>query len=183
MNNCKILTCAIMTMMLLSCGQKQKPSIESDSNGWKTYATTDYSIQFPGTWDLDDSGRMGMTFQVLSPQASTEDVFRENVNLVIQDLKGQKVKTLDQYAKYSISQIKVMMKGSNILSEERLNQNGQDIQRVVFNANQDGMSFIFEQYYLIKRNKAYVLTLTCEADSFEAYSTVGRKVLNTFITD
>jgi hypothetical protein len=167
-------------MALVSCAQKQKPTEESVSTDWKTYNAANYSIGYPDTWDLDDSGRMGMDIQVLSPQASPEDAFRENVNVVIQDLKGQPIKDLDQYTAYSLAQIKTMMKNSKLVSNERKRLNEQDYHRVVFNAEQGDMSFTFEQYYLIQKKKAYVLTLTCEADSFDTYSHVGESILASF---
>lgn len=176
-----ILACLFMIMVGGACTQKQKPSIEIAYDGWKSYTTADYSIQFPGSWELDDSGRLGMTFQFLSPQRSPEDAFRENVNLVIQDLKGQSIKTLDQYTQYSLTQIKTMMKDSEILSEKRMNRNRQEYHRVLFKAEQEAMLFTFEQYYLIQGKKAYVLTLTCETDSFETYSAIGERFLNSFV--
>lgn len=179
MSNYRMLGCAIATMVLISCTQKQKPSEESVSTDWKKYTSSKYSMRFPVSWDLDESGRMGMAIQVLAQQASPEDLFRENVNLVIQDLKKLPIKDLDQYTAYSLAQIKTMMENSHVVSDERMRRNGQDCHRVVFKSEQDGMSFTFEQYYLIQK-KAYVLTLTCEADSFDTYLPIGESIMNSF---
>lgn len=180
MNKLRSFGYTFLLVALVSCTQKQKPSEESVSTDWKTYTSSKYSIGYPTTWDLDESGRMGMAIQVLAQQGSPEDLFRENVNLVIQDLKKLPIKDLKQYTEYSLAQIKTMMENSHVVSDERISRNGQDCQRVVFNSEQDGMRFTFEQYYLIQKKKAYVLTLTCEADSFDTYSPIGESILASF---
>ena len=180
MNKLRFFGYAVILVALVSCTNKQKPSDEPTPTGWKIYTSAKYSIGYPDTWDLDESGRMGMAIQVLAQQASPEDLFRENVNLVIQDLKKLPIKDLDQYTAYSLAQIKTMMENSQVVSDEPMRRNGQDCHRVVFKSEQDGMSFTFEQYYLIQKKKAYVLTLTCEADSFDTYSHVGESILNSF---
>lgn len=177
----RLIGCTILTMLVVSCSTKLKTPDEPIPANWITYTTNDFSLSFPETWEQDDSGLMGMTVQVLSPQASMEDVFRENVNLVVQDMKGQPVKNLDDYTAYSLAQIKTMITGSKVISDERVKRNGHECHRVHFNAEQGAISYAFEQYYLVQDKKAYVLTLTCETDSFAAYSAVGEKIMNTFV--
>jgi len=173
----------IVILGLTSCGQKkQQSSTDKKSDGWKTFKTADYSIRYPATWAFDNSGQSGMKLQLFSALSSAEDNFRENVNLVIQDLSGQKLQTLDQYTQLSASQIKMFMTDSEILSSVRLTMEGQEYQKVIFSAVQGQFKLKFEQYYLIKGHLAYVLTLTCTADSYESYREVGEKILNSFKT-
>ena len=183
MSRFKIFGFVIVIIGLTSCGQKKQPSTtDKNSDGWKTFETADYSIRYPGNWDFDNSGRTGATLQILSAQTSAEDNFRENVNLGIQDLSGQKVKNLDQYTQISESQIKTMMTNSKILSSDRLTRDGQEYQKVIFTSVQGQFNLKFEQYYLIKGHLAYVLTLTCVADKFEGFREVGEKILDSFRT-
>ena len=179
----RIVGFVIVMIGLSSCGQKKQPSTpDKDFDGWKTFETSDYSIRYPSTWDFDNSGRMGMALQIFSPLTSADDNFRDNVNLVIQDLSGQTVKTLDQYTQLSVSQIKAMMTDSEILSSVRLIRDGKEFQMVAFKAVQGQFKLMFVQYYLIKEKMAYVLTLTFEADKFDVYSEVGGKILDSFKT-
>jgi len=173
----------IVIIGLTSCGQKKQPSTtDKISDGCKTFETADYSIRYPGTWAFDNSGQNGVILQIFSAQTSPEDNFRENVNLVIQDLSGQKVKTLDQYTQISESQIKTLMTNSEIISSERLIRDGKEFQKVIFTAVQGQFNLKFEQYYLLKGNLAYLLTLTCVADKFDGYREVGEKILDSFST-
>src|SRR5665647_1534763 len=106
----KIVGFVIVMIGLQSCGQKkQTTSADSKSDGWNTFQTSEYSIKYPVTWDFNNSGQMGIAIQIFSTQTSPSDNFRENVNLVIQDLTGQTVKTLDQFTQLSESQIKLSL--------------------------------------------------------------------------
>lgn len=171
----------ILTLGLLACGEKKQASMPADnSDGWKTVITEDYIIRYPLTWTLDNSGRMGMALQILSALSSPEDKFSDNVNLVIQDLSGQPVKTLDQYTQISEKQIKTMLTDSEILSSEQFNRDGQEFQKIQYTAKQGIFKLKFQQYYIIKNEKAYVLTFTCIADEFEKYHQIGEKIMDSF---
>ena len=173
----------IVIIGLTSCGQKkQQSTTDIISDGWKTFETADYSIRYPVTWAFDNSGHSGVILQIFSAQTSVEDNFRENVNLVIQDLSGQKVQTLDQYTQLSESQIKMFMTDSEILSSDKLTKDGQEYQKVIFTAVQGQFNLKSEQYYLIKGHLAYVLTLTCTKDTYDSYCEVGEKIMDSFKT-
>jgi len=171
----------ILTLGLLSCGEKKQTPISADNpNSWKTVSVDNYTITYPPTWTLDNSERMGMILQLFSPLSSPDDKFSDNVNLVIQNLTGQPIKSLDQYTKLSENQILTMMTDSKILSSERLNSNGQEFQKITYTAQQGIYKLKFQQYYFIKNELAYVLTFTCVADEFEKYHAIGDKIMDSF---
>jgi len=182
-NRLSIVGFVIVMIGFQSCGQKkQSTPADSKSDRYNTFQTSEYSIKYPVTWDFNNSGQMGMAIQIFSAQTSPADNFRENVNLIIQDLTGQKVKTLEQFTQLSESQIKTMMTDGQILSSDKLSRDGQDYQKVISTAVQGQYNLKFEQYYLIKGHLAYVLTLTCLADKFDEYREVGEKILDSFTT-
>jgi hypothetical protein len=158
-------------MTILGCGQTV--------NGVKTLNENGYSIEYPDNWDLNKSGQMGTSFMLFSKPSSSQDQFRENVNLIIQDLSGQST-SLDKYVEISEEQIKTMITNGNIISSKRLKSNGIEFQNVIFTGKQGIYNLKFEQYYWVIKQKAYVLTLTCEINEFENYKTTGEKILNSF---
>ncbi len=167
-------------MSLIACGPATQKNTEIEiEKGWKAISENNYSIQYPETWDLDKSGMMGMSFILLSKQTSATDMFRENVNLLIQDLKAQQI-NLDKYVEISEGQIKTLITNSNITESKRQNENGSEYQKVIYTGEQGNYKLKFEQYYWIKDEKAYVLTFTCAIDQFETYQTIGEKILNSF---
>ena len=158
-------------MTILVCGQTDKNIKTLNENG--------YSVQYPDSWDLDKSGKMGTSFILFSKPSSSQDQFRENVNLIVQDLSGQSI-NLDKYVEISEGQIKTMITNGNIISSKRIKSSGVEFQDVIFTGRQGIYDLKFEQYYWISKQKAYVLTLTCEINEFEYYKMTGQKILNSF---
>ena len=52
-------------------------------NNWKTIDENTYSVQYPENWELNTDKSMGTSFILFTQQTSTDDKFRENVNLII----------------------------------------------------------------------------------------------------
>ncbi len=180
MKQIQLLGLSFLFISLIACGQAtQKNTGTEIEKGWKTLDESIYSIQYPENWDLDKSGQMGLSFVLLSKQSTPKDQFRDNINLLIQDLQGQNI-NLDKYVEISEGQIKTMITKGNIIESTRQNENGSEFQKVIYTGDQGVYNLKFEQYYWIENGKAFVLTLTCELDQFETYKVTGEKILNSF---
>ncbi len=142
---------------------------------WHTLDKSDCSITYPSNWELNESGLMGITFGLFSPQTSTEDLFRENVNLVVQDLTGMGI-DLDQFTEISTNQISSMFTNSIIQLNERVG----DYQKLIYEGEQAPFNLSFEQYYWVKNDKAYILTFTTETEQFSNYQEIGEQIMNSF---
>jgi len=59
-------------------------------------------------------------------------------------------------------------------------QNG-EYHKIIYSATQGVFKLKFEQYYFVRNNKAFVLTLTTEAEKFDAAKTTGEQILNSLI--
>jgi hypothetical protein len=173
----KFVFLSIFVLAMMSCGQKKQASLP---DGWTQYELSDYSIAYPKEWKLDNSGQMGTAFQLLAVQTVSDGNFRRNVNLVVQDLKGQSIRTLEQFSQLSEMQIRSMLKGSSILSSEKHRTNGQEYQRVEFTSIQEAVPLMHIQYYLVSGERAYILTLTCPQSTFDQYLSEGERILNSF---
>jgi hypothetical protein len=180
MNQIKLFGLTCLFLCFLSCGQtSQKKDHTIIENGWKSIDENSFSVQYPEKWDMKKSGQMGVCLIFLSKQTSPQDKFRENVNVLIQDLSGKNI-DLDKYVEISEEQIKTMITNGKLLESKRLSKNGSEFQKVIYTGEEGIYKLKFEQYYLIKNDKAYVITLTCELDQFDAYKTIGEKILNSF---
>ena len=122
---------------------------------------------------------MGTSFILFSPLTSQQDQFKENVNLIIQDLTGYNL-DLDKYVEISEGQIKTMITDGKIIESKRITSRTLNYQRVIYTGKQGIFNLKFEQYYWVVGNKAFVLTLTCEETQFDNYQVTGEKVLNSF---
>jgi hypothetical protein len=147
--------------------------------GVKTLNENGYSVQYPDSWELNKSGQMGTSFILFSKPSSSQDQFRENVNLIVQDLSGQNI-NLDKFVEISEGQIKTMIVNGNIISSKRLKSKESEFQNLIFTGKQGVYNLKFEQYYWVINQKAYVLTLTCEISEFEKFKKIGEGILNSF---
>lgn len=180
MRKIQLLGLTFLFLSLVACGQIAQKNTEKEiKNGWKELNETNYSIQYPDNWDMDKSGQMGTSFFIFSKQSSPQDQFRENVNLIIQNLHGQNI-SLDKFVEISEGQIKTIISNGNIIESKRLRENENEFQRVIYTGDQGIYKLKFVQYYFIKNEEAYILTLSCELNQFDSYKLTGEKILSSF---
>ena len=180
MKQIQLLGLTFLFISLIAFGQTTPKNTGKEiGNSWKAVNENSFSIQYPENWDLDQSGKMGISLILLSKLFSPQDQFRENVNLLIQDLQGQNI-NLDKYVEISEGQIKTMLTNGNLIESKKLSAFGSEFQKVIYTGDQGIYKLKFEQYYWVKNGKAYVLTLTCELEQFEKYKVTGEKILNSF---
>lgn len=147
--------------------------------GWETFNDSNYSISYPENWEFNTNVQEGINFMILSRLSSSTDLFRENINLITQDLGGRNI-ALETYVEISESQVKKLIPNSNLIESSKKKKNGLEYQKVLYTGDQGGYKLKFEQYCWIKNGKAYVLTFTSEKDQFEDFKDVGEKILNSF---
>lgn len=166
----------------LALGQTQpdKPA-NTTQNGtaWKSLKDDQFEIKYPSDWTADESGMMGTHFILFSPLSGETDQFKENVNLLVQDLTGYDL-TLDAYVELSENQIKTMITDGKIFLSERIKAENAAYHKVIYSGIQGEFDLKFEQFYWVRNNTAYILTLTCENDQFEAYRETGEGILHSF---
>jgi len=149
----------------------------SNAQELETHDTKDYSISYPEDWTFDTSGQMNTTFIIFS-QLELNDTFRENMNLMIQDLTNMNL-DLEGYTKLSLKQIKAVPNYSIIESKD-MKKGNITYHEIVWKGFVTGKNLKFKQFYYVRNEKAYLLTLTCEENKYDTYSKVGTKILNSF---
>ncbi|MEY2924312.1 MAG: hypothetical protein RLZZ337_860 [Bacteroidota bacterium] len=154
-------------------------TVFGQSNEWISLNEKNYSIQYPDNWELNQSGQLGTSFILFSELSSDTDRFKENVNLIIQDLAGYNI-DLNGYVEISESQIKTMITDGNIILSNRIKQNKTEYHKIIYTGKQGIFNLKFEQLYWIQNDKAYVLTFTCEATEFNNFMAIGERILNSF---
>ena len=176
MKKTNIIVLLIITLHFAGCGQDVEDQTIPD---WKSLAEDNYSLRYPEAWTLDQSQQMGTKFILFSPLSSAEDQFKENVNLILQDLEAYDL-NLDQYVELSEDQVKTLIAEGNILFSERVKQGDLEFHKLIYTGKQGDFDLKFEQYFWLEDKKAYVLTFTAEKEQFEAYRATAEKILNSF---
>jgi len=181
----QILTVLLLLVSVVAYGQS---TIERTTNNnhqqitsdWKILDQPAYSIQYPSTWDLDQSGQMGTSFILFSPLESDTDKLKENVNLLIQDLSGLQI-DLNDYVKISEGQIKTMITNVVLIESNRIKNDTVEYHEIVYSGDQGMFHLQFEQHYWVIDDKAFVLTFTSEKDKFNHSMKIVETILSSFI--
>ena len=167
----------ITILYCTGCGQDVAD--QTIPKSWKSLTENNYSLRYPEAWTLDQSQQMGTKFILFSPLSSAEDQFKENVNLIVQDLEAYDL-NLDQYVALSEDQVETLIAEGNILSSERMKRDDSEFHKLIYTGKQGDFDLEFEQYFWLENKKAYILTFTAEEDQFEAYQATAEKILDSF---
>jgi hypothetical protein len=123
---------------------------------------------------------MGTELFLFAPLENNSDKFRENINLLIQNIAGYGL-SLDAYIKISEQQIQSeLVKDGVLLSSERMKKDGREFQKMVFAMTQGNLKLKILQHAFIVNGNAYVLTFTAEVDKFDYYKNIASDALNSF---
>lgn len=161
----KLVTLFFISISFCSCSQEDFKTLDDEA----------YTIQYPETWEVNQSGQMGMSFGLFSPIKFEGDMFRENVNLVIQDLAASPM-DLTEYVNVSTKQIRTMILDSEILKSKTIG----NYQQMIYTGTMGQFKLKFLQNYWIDNGKAYILTFTAEQSEYDNYEKVATQIMDTF---
>lgn len=133
-----------------------------------------YSMKYPSSWKLDETGRNGAKFYLFKSPPSR---FASNINLVIQNLEGTNL-DLGSYTQISLNQIDAH--GGKLFSSQTKSIQDVEFQEVIFEAASNGFQLKCLQYYFLKNDKAYLITFTAAPDQFDGLLEEVKKIMNTF---
>ncbi len=157
---------------------KKSDSLLKQKFGWKTFDEKEFSIQAPHTFERP---KKKAGFIIFAPLESPDDKFKENVNLIIQDLAGKNI-DLDKFTDISVEQIKNYIKNNEITENKKLKNENGEYQKFIYSGDVGAFSLKFEQYCWIVNEKAYILTFTAEKEKFDSnYQEFVEVVLNSFV--
>ena len=143
----------------------------------EVYETDVFSIEYPVNWKLNTSVQ-GALFAITSPLVTKEDKFSENVNLIIQDLSGMNI-DLDKYVTLSKKQLLLIPKGE-ISESKRVKNKDYEYHKIAFKGFLENRNLKGKQMYIIRNEKAYVLTYTGVGNDYMLYEKYANEILNSF---
>jgi len=146
-----------------------------DKDAWTLMDQSDFALSYPANWSIDQSGQAGTKFILFTGQ--NDSGFRDNVNLIIQDIKGSGF-DLDKYVTLSEGQVKTMITNSQIMESKRVKSELDEFQEVVFTGDQGVFHLKWRQRYWVKNDKAFVFTFTTSQTTYEQYKQAGQKLFD-----
>lgn len=146
------------------------------TSDWKALDDKEFSVKYPSSWEVNQSGIMGTKFILFAP-SSPAVAFRDNINLGIQDLNGMNM-DLKKFVELSSAQIKQLVTNGNILTSETSVEKQRH--KIVYSGSQGQLNLKWQQYYWIKNEKAYVLTFTADQNTFDKGVETANRVMDSF---
>lgn len=147
---------------------------------WDTYKSNTYSVSYPVDWVIDTSKAMGIDVFLFSPLESTNDKFRENVNVLSSSFGGEDI-SLDSFFHVSERQIKIGATDCVILESKLYTKGQSSFYKIDFTAKQGIFQLRFVQYYFVKNGSGFTITLSSEEAAYPKYEATGLAVLNSFV--
>lgn len=144
-----------------------------------TYNSPAYGIRinYPNNW-VKQEQLLGTVVSFLSPMESESDNFRENFNIMVEDLPEQM--SLSVYSQAGIAQLKNIINDITLLSSTKTTLDGNKAQEIVFTGNQGIYNLKWNMVFTIKNNKAYVLSYIEETNNNNEFITDVKEMVNSF---
>lgn len=146
---------------------------------WDTLNTEGFTISYPSTWTVDQSGTMGTEVFIFDAPNHENDLFSENVNLMLSDLMSDTIALLD----YGESQRELLPKyitDYEYIATTYIEQDGKAFYQIEYNGKQGPFDLYFNQLLAFKGDVVYILTFTAEQDQVEVYKNIAEQMLLSF---
>ena len=151
----------------------------NDTNLTNKFSFEGFNIKFPSSWTIDSTGIMGTKLIMFAALEDEADKFRENVNIIIQDLKGQDV-DFEKYKQISETQIRTILVNGKIIQSVIYKSGKEAFYKINYEMTQNNFRLNITSLCYMKKEQAYLATFTCESAKYEQYKKLGEAILNTF---
>ena len=162
---------------LLACGIKKKSQEEIEKN-WKTFETNEFSVKYPPSWIVNESGYMGTRFLIIAKQTSIRDYYQENVSLIKKEVHDSI--NLEQYVQLSLDSIKNVSNEFQLVESQFQTNNDKTYYKVIFNGQEGINNITYDKYYQLKNNMLYILTFSGKTIELTRYQPLGEGIMNSF---
>lgn len=139
-----------------------------------------YTIGYPGDWTFNDKSDNAI-FQLTSPAENSDDKFRQNLNLQIEELNANT--TIEQYVQTNMDAVKELVKGYKEVSSMYFNRNGARAYQIIYKGRYGSMTDdiqIKQLFTISSSGKGYVLTYVSKEGERDAFETTANKIFNSF---
>jgi|GEM_PF-2079789 len=158
--------------VLQSCAQNDLVVHKSNEGFSLSYSNKD--------WIFEASNDIFLLFTTNQTNAD----FKTNINILVQDLSMQPM-SLNEYNQLTLSQIEQATGENNIEYERDITVSGNPAKELTYHIPQDinrgnSIALKIKQVYLLKNNKAYLITYTAKMEDFATFLSSANEVFETF---
>jgi len=142
-----------------------------------TQQGTGYQISVPANWDVQRS-YMGTDIIALSPLESSDDPFRENINVAIEEIPTG-MSLLDYY-KRNLEVMEDLLVEFSTSDEKNATVGGQMARRLRYTHVAGELDLDVSAYFITLGNRGYAITCSALPESFDRYDLAFQSVVNSF---
>ncbi|MES2560622.1 MAG: PsbP-related protein [Bacteroidota bacterium] len=139
-----------------------------------------FEISYPQDWELSKELPMGVSFLVLTGRQHDSDVFNDNVNVLVEDLKGNEV-TSEEYGVMCKPMIRKMITDYKEVESKKIKLGTRDAYMLVYLGKQGIYALKYNQVILVEKGKAYIITYTCEPPTYNAFIKAFGLIANSIV--
>jgi len=136
-----------------------------------------FSLRLPRDWERKEN-LMGSAVVAIGPQGKSSEDFRENINVVVEDLPN--AMTSKEYFDVSLKVLKRLFTDFQLEKSGSLKLNQKDAYWVVFTHRMGKVKAKVLQYMLVDGLKAYVITSSSAPQKFSKYQHLFEEVAKSF---
>ena len=138
-----------------------------------------FSIKYPASWTLEKN-KNGAAVIFYSPQEGDLDIFKESVNIVVQDIAGNPM-NIKKYSKIAIEQMEAVF-GDNMLTLESdpMYFAGHEGYKFVFRGKTPETDLQYMSIWTIAGLNAYQVTYTALASQYDRHLPNVNKMIRSF---
>lgn len=148
-----------------------------EANAFVEIDRQDYSITFPSEWDVG-AGWTDEDVTALSPSERPDDIFHENVTVLVDDQIGNL--SLDQYYASSLDGLKKLATDFHLEDQGDIEIGGNQARYLIFTHRAGIYTFRVLQYILVEDQKAYLITCTATVDSYAKFEPEFKQIAQSF---
>ncbi len=177
MNYTKFIIIVGFFIFSLACSKsKTDAEIQKD---WTMLDTEEYTIKYPHTWLLNNTGYMGTSFLLISKQTSIRDFYQENVKLVKDTLESNSI-GLEKYVQNEMSRLKKEFPNFKILQGPFETEIDTSKMTLSYTGSEENMHVFIESQYQLKDSIVYQLTFSSKYRELKRYKPTGEGILKSF---
>ncbi|MBI4170245.1 MAG: DcrB-related protein [Candidatus Aenigmarchaeota archaeon] len=162
------------------CTTSNEPAARPLSADFLAYSNPTYGIQmqYPASWTVNENAE-GIVVAFVSPLEDKNDIFRDSVNVVMNDLSEQKL-TMEDYTEFALQQLARTFPDALITEANDITLDGNPARKIVYTFQGQYGKLQVMQAWTIKDDLAYVITYTAQEEKFSAYRGTAEKMAASF---
>lgn len=138
-----------------------------------------FALKYPAAWSFGEN-QGGAAAIFYSPKENALDIFKESVNIVVQDI-SQKPMTLEKYTETAIGQMNAVF-GTNleILVSTQISIDNRPAHQFIFIGKGPDGNLQYQCRWTLAGTTAYQITYTAIASGYERHLAEAERIMNSF---